>query len=83
MASADPTNDITGRPAIEFALDEKGSRRFALLTSRAVGRNLAILIDDKIYAAPKVLDSMDGGRGIISGSFNRTQFWRILRILRN
>lgn len=83
VASVYPTHDITGRPAIGFALDEKGSRRFALLTSRAVGWNLAILIDDKIYSAPKVLDSMDGGRGIISGSFNRTQFWRILRILRN
>lgn len=83
VASVYPTHDITGRPAIGFALDEKGSRRFALLTSRAVGWNLAILIDDKIYSAPKVIDPVDDGRSIISGSFNRTQHRRILRILRN
>ncbi len=83
VASAYSTHDNTGRPAIGFALDEKGSRRFAILTSRAVGRNLAILIDDKIYSAPKVIDPVDDGRSIISGSFNRTQFWRILKILQD
>ena len=46
-----------------------GSDRFAKITQRYRGRNLAIVLDNKIQSAPVIREAITGGEASISGLF--------------
>jgi preprotein translocase subunit SecD len=61
---------VTGSPEIQLTFTEQGARRFAEVTRQHTGKRLAIVIDGRIYSAPKVMDEVAGGKAVISGSFS-------------
>jgi len=63
------TNQVTGAPEIQIVLTESGAERFATVTRQHNGQRLAIVIDGKVYSAPRVMTEISGGRAVISGSF--------------
>lgn len=77
---SNPTVDELGRPAIAFRMDSTGAGRMAELTGNNQGRQMAVLLDEEIYTAPK-LQARIGRDGIITGTFGRPEIDYIVRVL--
>ncbi|MGE3875104.1 MAG: hypothetical protein AB7F74_19295 [Parvibaculaceae bacterium] len=60
---------VTNEPIVNFSFNQKGTERFAKLTSDNVGRSLAIILDGQVISAPRVMEPITGGSGQISGQF--------------
>lgn len=58
------------QPVVSFRFDAKGGNAFGKLTSKNVGRALAIVLDDQVISAPNINGPIMGGSGIITGSFS-------------
>ena len=61
--------DEKGRPAIKMEMTTTGSKTWARLTAKNVGRPIAIALDDIVYSAPNVNGAIEGGNSEISGNF--------------
>lgn len=59
---------VSGQSSINFEFDAEGARAFAELTTRNIGRQLAIVLDGVLYSAPVIRDSVTGGSAVIQGS---------------
>ena len=51
-------------------LDSRGAQLFGDVTTRNVGRNLAIVLDGDVQSAPVIREPITGGRGQITGRFD-------------
>jgi preprotein translocase subunit SecD len=69
LADAGVVFSGTGEAQVSFAFDRAGTRLFADVTTRNVGRLLAIVLDDTVYSAPNIQEPITGGQGVITGSF--------------
>ncbi|EAH9952079.1 protein translocase subunit SecD [Campylobacter lari] len=56
-------------PVINFTLNSEGAKKFGDYTGNNVGKRLAIVLDNKVYSAPRINERIGGGSGQISGSF--------------
>ncbi|MBA4198047.1 MAG: protein translocase subunit SecDF [Chitinophaga sp.] len=79
--TATPDYDELSRPAIRMQMDAKGSRIWAKMTERNVGRPIAIVLDNIVYSAPNVNGAITGGNSQISGSFTTQQAQDLAEIL--
>jgi SecD/SecF fusion protein len=77
------SHDELGRPAVHFSLTPDGGRRFADLTSANIGRQLAIVLDDRVVSAPVIDDPITGGAGIIRGAFSNQEAVNLALLLRS
>ena len=57
------------RPYVSLSFDSIGAEKFAKITRRTVGRNMAIVLDDKVQSAPVIREAITGGEASISGQF--------------
>ncbi len=80
VASASPTRDQNGLPAIAFRMDTVGAQRLGSLTEANVGKPMAILLDDRVYTAP-TLQSRISRQGQITGQFTQAEIQYIVRTL--
>ena len=70
LIDAQPRYDnLNNEPIVAFSLDRLGSQRFGQVTSKNIGKRLAIILDNQAISAPVIRDSITGGNGTISGSF--------------
>ncbi|MBP3224924.1 MAG: protein translocase subunit SecD [Campylobacter sp.] len=60
----------TNQPIINFTLNSQGAQIFGDFTGENVGRRLAIVLDGKVYSAPRINERIGGGSGQISGGFS-------------
>ena len=65
--------DEYGKPGVSFGLDSVGGKEFGELTSRNVGGNLGIIIDNVVYSVARIKEPITHGRVTISGSFTGEQ----------
>ena len=56
-------------PEISLELDSIGALQFKRLSSKNIGRSIAIVINGYVYAFPTVQQKIDGGRINITGDF--------------
>lgn len=56
-----------------FDLTDQGADRFAEITTRLVGRELAIVLDREVISAPVIREAITGGSGEITGSFTEQE----------
>src|SRR5439155_511518 len=66
-----------------FVLDARGTKEFGEITSANVGRQLAIVLDGVVEAAPVIEDPLTGGRRLIRGHFDFTEAQDLANVLRN
>ena len=64
-----PGTQLEG-PYVELILSDRGAREFETITGENVGRNLAIVLDGKVFSAPVIREKIGGGRASITGSFD-------------
>ncbi len=70
LSFAGPGVNQFGKPMINIEFTPEGTKKFADVTRRSVGRPLAILLDGVILSAPRVNGPIPGGKAQISGSFS-------------
>jgi len=63
-------NNQDNETVVSFTLDRLGAKRFAKATTNNVGKQLAIILDNKIVSAPQIREPILGGNGQISGDFD-------------
>ncbi len=80
VASAFQGVDSIGRPAISFVMDAAGAALLGRLTGDHVGDNMAVLLDDQVYTAPR-LNSRISRSGIIDGEFSPEEIDYVIKVL--
>jgi preprotein translocase subunit SecD len=68
LVDAQPTFE-GNEPVVDFRFDPEGARRFAEATRANVGKQLAIILDNKVISAPVIKEPILGGTGVITGNF--------------
>lgn len=82
LRNARPTLDEYNAPAISFTLSQEGGRKFADITSKNIGRGLAIILDGRVQSAPTIQGRIaDEGR--ITGSFTQQEAQDLALVLRS
>jgi preprotein translocase subunit SecD len=81
LTDAQPTFQ-DGRPVVSFRFSAAGGKKFGDTTKEAVGKQLAIVLDDRVISAPRVNEPILGGSGIISGSFTTKEAQDLSLLLR-
>lgn len=66
-------DDTIGQIIIYMEFNPEGTRKFAEITQRSIGKPLAIFIDDYPLSAPIVENAIVDGRAQISGNFDASQ----------
>ena len=61
--------DQMGHPSVSMQMNSDGARRWSQITKMNIGRAVAIVLDDAVYSAPRILTQIDGGNSQITGSF--------------
>lgn len=62
-------NSQSGEPEVILIFDEEGTKLFAEITGRNVGKPVAIFLDDYPVTIPTVNSQITGGEAVISGAF--------------
>ena len=74
--------DQSNQPVVSFRFNQKGAERFGKLTRDNVGKPFAIVLDNKVISAPRILSPITGGSGQISGRFTVEQANNLSILLR-
>jgi preprotein translocase subunit SecD len=82
LVDANVQTDSFGRPIISFKLNAEGGHKFGVITGDNVHRQLAIILDGKVYSAPEIRSRIPGGSGIIEGSFTDEEARDLALVLR-
>lgn len=67
------TKDEFGQRKIVLRFNQQGAEDFGRVTSANVGRQLAIVLDGKLYCAPNINMGITGGSAEISGQFSEEE----------
>ena len=79
---------MTGSPGISLEFDDLGKKSFGRVTDqyspKADGtiRRLAIILDNKLYSAPRINEAIYGGRAEITGNFSTKEARQLVNVLR-
>ena len=82
LRDAQPRPDENGRPSVSFNLTRDGAVRFGRVTGQSVGKQLAIILDNRVISAP-VIQSQITDSGRITGSFTPQQAADLALVLRS
>ncbi len=75
--------DQNGQPAVNFRFDTTGARQFGDYTRQNVGRIFAIVLDNEVISAPRIISAITGGSGQITGAFTVEEANRLAILLRS
>lgn len=82
LRDAQPRPDENGRPSVNFTLTRDGAVRFGRVTGQNIGKQLAIILDNRVFSAPTIQGQItDNGR--ITGSFTQQQASDLALVLRS
>ena len=81
IVDATPTRDQFGQRMISLRFDGNGAAKFGEVTTKHVGRMLAIVLDGKLYCAPVLREPITTGQAQISGSFSNEELTSISNAL--
>ena len=68
-SSKDDFEPNSGRPCVSMQMNSDGARRWSQITKQNIGKAVAIVLDDAVYTAPRILTQIDGGNSQITGNF--------------
>ena len=82
LRNSRPTLDENSRPAVGFSLNNEGASKFGAFTQANVNRQLAVVLDNRVYSAPTINTRIDN-EGIIQGSFTQQEAADLSLVLRS
>jgi len=71
-----------GQPIVGLKFNSEGASKFAKITSENVGRRLAIILDGKVYSAPRINEAIPSGEAVITGRFTVEEAKDLALVLR-
>ena len=85
MVTRNPAND---QPEISFEFNPEGAQIFHEVTKQYSPKDgkyyyLAIVLDGRLYSAPRIQGAIPGGRGMITGQFDLKEALALANILEN
>ncbi len=83
IVDAYPVVGEFGRRKISIEFNIAGAKRFSEVTRENVKRQLAIVLDGKLYSAPVIQGPIDGGRAEITGDFSKEEAMNIANALKS
>ncbi|MCP4442077.1 MAG: protein translocase subunit SecDF [Aureispira sp.] len=82
IVSAFPTSNQGGRGyAVSLSMDNIGAQEWKKMTQRNVNKQVAVVLDDRVYSAPVVNEVIPNGNTQISGNFSVTEATDLANIL--
>jgi preprotein translocase subunit SecD len=82
LRNARPGLDENNLPAVNFSLNQEGARKFGQVTGANIGRQLAIILDNRVFSAP-VIESRITSEGSINGSYTTQEAQDLALVLRS
>jgi len=82
LRNARPTLDENSRPAVSFSLNNEGATRFGAFTQNNINRQLAIVLDSRVFSAPRIEERIND-EGRISGNFTQQEAADLSLVLRS
>lgn len=73
----------SGRPVISLEFSDEGAKKFADLTAKNVGKQIAITLDKQVLTAPVVQEVISGGKAQITGNRSIEEARNIALLLRS
>lgn len=70
LESAQPEFDNLGRPSVRIVFTKSGAERFSEVTSKNIGRKIAVIVDGVCITAPIIQSGISGGEVILTGDFS-------------
>jgi SecD/SecF fusion protein len=83
ISQAIPTSDQFGGYQVHLNFNSAGAKQFGAVTTANVGRLLAIVLDGKLYSAPRINEPITGGSAQISGRFSAREAQELANVLNN
>ena len=83
IADASAAFDQRNNPCVDMQMNVEGSKQWAALTKKNVGRAIAIVLDGYVYSAPRVEGEIPGGRSQITGNFTIEATQDLANVLRS
>lgn len=71
-----------GEPIVHLEFSPEGAKKFAKITEANVGRRLAIILDGKLYSAPRINEPIPSGKAVITGRFTPQEAKDLAIVLR-
>jgi SecD/SecF fusion protein len=71
-----------GQPIVGLKFNSEGASKFATITSDNVGRRLAIILDGKVYSAPRINEAIPSGEAVVTGRFDVEEAKDLALVLR-
>jgi preprotein translocase subunit SecD len=81
-ATAQPPDTVHTSWWVQFTLNSAGSAKFAEVTTRLQGQQLAIILDREVKSAPTIQNPITAGSGEITGSFSESDAKNLAKFLR-
>lgn len=75
--------DDMGSPTIGLELKEEGAKKFADATSKFIGQNIAIYMDEEMLTNPRVQSVISNGKATITGSKTLEEAQRQANIIKS
>ena len=72
----------TNDPYVSLSFNSRGAKLFERVTGENVGKNLAIVLDNKVNSAPVIKSKISGGRAVIEGRYTMAEARDLAIILR-
>jgi len=70
-------------PQVGLTFNSNGARIFREVTRENVGKNLAIILDNKVYSAPRINEEIPSGQAQITGQFTMDEAKDLVNILKS
>ena len=83
LKTAGVSRDQVGMPSVSFELNSQGANTFAKITRENIGKQLAIMLDNKEQSAPTINSEINGGSGIITGRFSIEEANNLANLLKS
>lgn len=82
LRNARPSLDENNRPAVSFSLNNDGATKMGNFTQANLNRQLAIVLDGRVYSAPVIQGRIDS-EGRITGNFTQQEAGDLGLVLRS
>ena len=74
--------DVSGQWVVNLEMTTEGARKWSRFTGANIDKQVAIVLDDKVFMAPFIRDKIPGGRTQISGFADANEAKDIANVLR-
>lgn len=78
QVSIDPSHGVQ----VILNLNSDGAKAFRRITTDFTGRNLAIILDNKVFSSPRINEPIPNGQAVISGGFTPEEARELAVVLR-